>query len=290
MVLEKFKIFGLFYFKENKSPPKNNSKSIIYNNITRQREIFSFNQIKKNNSFFYRINSHFIKFFIIRYILFILPIKAVSDINPENYIILKIDFRGEQQIFSDEYDLDKCKPYRIYIDDIAQVLRKKKLLVKSKDRIIKIEWVNSCQNLTYMFANLQNIESIELYNMIHPSGVNMSYMFYNCQKLQSFSFNGSKTNYEIKDVTKMFYNCLSLISVSFQNSYLTNNINMSYMFYNCQKINEIKFAYPMKVNDMRKMFYNCFSLKSIDLTKFSQTLNTNHNVNMSYLFYNCFNL
>ena len=61
MVLEKCGVFGLFYFKENKSSPKKNSRSGVYINNTLKRKIFSDNQIKENNSIFSRINSQIIK-------------------------------------------------------------------------------------------------------------------------------------------------------------------------------------------------------------------------------------
>ena len=225
------------------------------------------------------------------YILFSLPRKIKSYNTPENYIILKVGGIGEQQIISDLYDIDKFKPYRIFINEELQIMRDKKVPIKSINDIIKIEWLKTNPNLTYMFADLKNIETIILNNMLNSNNNNLSYMFYNCLNLKNFTYIGPKTIYcNIKDTSKMFYNCFSLISASFYNYYQANDINMSYMFYNCQKLNKYSLASSNKVNDMRYMFYKCYSLESIDLSKFSLSDNAKDGVNISYLFYDCYYL
>jgi len=69
----------------------------------------------------------------------------------------------------------------------------------------------------------------------------------------------------------------------------TNNIyNLSYMFQNCEQIEEIQFINfkTDKVTHMNNMFENCFSLIKLDLSSFI----TNKVIDISKMFYNCKNL
>ena len=83
-----------------------------------------------------------------------------------------------------------------------------------------------------MFANLNNIYSASVRNMLNNSYTNFSYMFYNCEKLLHFSY---YSDYAYKkpfpETTKMFYNCISLLNFTFKNYYTPSNQNMSYKFY-----------------------------------------------------------
>ena len=240
--------------------PKHNYNKI--NNYKRKKIIIR-NQIETKEIIFNKMNLLFIKeknFLLFAYLIFIVIEKVVSYTTPVNYVILQVGGIGYQQIFSKEYDLDNYKPYKIYINNKLQILRKKQIFVESIDNIIKLEWTHTYPNLAYMFTNLQSITSIYINNMLNISGSNISHMFYNCKNLQEFIYNNTNNNILIKDASKMFYNC--------------------------EKLNNILFISDLIVNDMNSMFYNCFSLKSIDLSIFNQLIN----VNISYFFYNCYNL
>ena len=63
----------------------------------------------------------FINFLLIEFILCFLPKKVLSTVFT---ITLKIDEIGDQQIFSDLYDLDQFYPYRIFVNDQVQILRR----------------------------------------------------------------------------------------------------------------------------------------------------------------------
>ena len=232
------------------------------------------------------IFSYLIEFLIVNYILFKLPKTAFLIKSPDSYIKLETIDTGEQQIFSKDYDINKFYPYRIFINGRVHILRDKKVFLENNNRIIMLEWNNTNPNLSYMFANLQSIQSVYLNNIFNESLNNLSYMFYNCKNLRTFAYSNSKNNFEIVDTTKMFYNCISLTSLSFENNYTANNINMSYMFYNCHKLNEIYFASTMIVNNIKEIFSNCYSLKTIDLSNFQSIIE----IDASQLFYNCHNL
>jgi surface protein len=116
----------------------------------------------------------------------------------------------------------------------------------------------------------------------------MTRTFYNCTNLNSLIL-GSNIFY-IKTTKEMFYNCSNLISFNFSSIKSTENtfIDMSYMFYNCQKLESIispSDAQSISINNMKYMFYNCESIKEIDLTGFNSSIS--NPIDMSYLFYNC---
>ena len=61
------------------------------------------------------------------------------------------------------------------------------------------------------------------------SFINMSYMFSDCSSLTSLNLSNFNTN-NVKDMSYMFFNCSSLISLNLSN-FNTNNVkNMKYMF------------------------------------------------------------
>ena len=62
-------------------------------------------------------------------------------------------------------------------------------------------------------------------------------------------------------------------------------IDMSYMFYGCNNLNNIDISsfITYNVTDMSYMFYGCNNLKSLDLSK----LDRKNITNMSYMFYDC---
>ena len=164
--------------------PKHNYNKT--NNYKRKKIIIR-NQIETKEIIFNKMHLLFIKeknFLLFAYLIFILIEKVVSYTTPVNYVILQVGGIGYQQIFSKEYDLDNYKPYKIYINNKLQILRKKQIFVESIDDIIKLEWTHTYPNIAYMFANLQSITSIYISNMLDISGSNISYMFYNCKNLQ----------------------------------------------------------------------------------------------------------
>ena len=184
------------------------------------------------------------------------------------------------------------------------------------------------RNMSYMFYNCQNLESIsstkeiiyinDMRNMfyncyslisfdinnfrslsnnedINNQYVDVSYMFYNCSSLSDFIF--PNNDFYVKDMNNMFYNCSSLKSINL-NSFKSNSdlpINMSQLFYNCQQLERIDGNYKnFYFSDAREMFFNCVSLKDIITNNISQDTEIyiihNNNINMSKMFYNCHSL
>ena len=181
------------------------------------------------------------------------------------------------------------------------------------------------RNMSYMFYNCNNLNSISLANNIKYVN-DMQYMFYNCISLQSIQLNQFETNsctncyidishlfynckqlknidfnhdFCVKDINSMFYNCESLLSVdidSFKSSHLYH-INMSYLFYNCLNLNTIKGNFSnFFISDTRNMFYNCKSLRykvfdtDDNIFIYINNIDSDMKLNMSKMFYNCENI
>ena len=265
----------------------NDSRLLFHTSKSLKRRIISHYKINKYAFNFYYIFSSVINILLIEFILFLLPKKVLCIITYDNFIKINLVENGMQQIFSDLYDINLFYPFRIYVNEKVQILREtRKIFIGSKDDTITIVWKDGLSNLAYMFANIQSIKKITINNLFNLEA-NTSHMFYNCQKLESFNYNGTGNN-QIIDATKMFYNCYSLTSVSFGGNYTANNINMQYMFYNCYNLNLFSFSSQMSVNDMKGMLYNCYSIESVNLSNFNSSYYSK--VNVSYLFYNCYNL
>ena len=114
-------------------------------------------------------------------------------------------------------------------------------------------------------------------------------MFYNCKKLNYITFNSIIKSFGIKDIENMFYNCLELSSANLKHLKVikSNSFNMSYLFYNCQKIKSIEFNNDdFNISDTRMMFYNCKELISLNLIPFY----TYDEINMTKMFYNCYQI
>ena len=242
----------------------------------------TFKSNKKINHHFFGNKNKFNDFFIFKFILFFIQNILFSY---SLYINIKVNDIGNQQIFSDIFDIEAYKPNKILVNSEGQILREKKVYVYSTNDIIKIEWynLNLNLNLMYMFANVKSITSIEIDSQSTLS-FNISHMFYNCINLQKFS--AINNNLNVSDMSYAFYNCHSMSSFSFQRIKFSFYIDMSYIFYNCSKLNIINYYENIRVSDMKYSFYNCTSLSSIILSNFK----TENCVDLSYAFYNCHTL
>ena len=91
------------------------------------------------------------------------------------------------------------------------------------------------------------------------TSLNMSKMFYNCKSIQSITLTNRNSYFYPNDVNSMFYNCNSLKSLYLKYFYITNVVNMSYMFYNNSSLHslpDISKWDTKNVTNMNSMFYN----------------------------------
>ena len=90
----------------------------------------------------------------------------------------------------------------------------------------------------------------------------------------------------------MFFKCYNIqeSDLPMYNGNTNYYINMTRMFYNCNKANTIIFKENTKTyfpNDIHEMFYNCTSLLGLDL---ENIIKSDYIYDMSYSFYNCSNM
>ena len=133
----------------------------------------------------------------------------------------------------------------------------------------------SCQN---MFADLENVISIDLKNFYTDNTMNFGYMFQNCINLENLNISNLDTS-KATYVGSLFMNCKSLKELDVSHFDTSNVSNMSSMFNNCSNLENINLGNfnTNKVLDMNYMFYNNSKLLTLDLSSFDTSLVTNTN-------------
>ena len=141
-------------------------------------------------------------------------------------------------------------------------------------------------DMSYMFYNCFSLKSINLENFITGDilYINISYLFYNCTRINSITFNSTYKSFGIEKIDYMFYNCSNLTQIKLNHLKTDNDLNMSYLFYNCKNLTSVKLLNDyIKILDTREMFYNCIELTSLNFFPHQ----TSEEINMTKMFYNC---
>ena len=88
-----------------------------------------------------------------------------------------------------------------------------------------------------------------------------------------------KSNLKLISLASMFYNCKKINKIKFIKINTNNVIDMSYMFYYCEYLSELDLTgfNTNNVTDMSNMFSDCYNLSDLNLSSF----NTNDVINMS---------
>ena len=212
-------------------------------------------------------------------------LSSIKNTSQDRYIAIKVNTAGENQIISNEYS---HFPSTVYVGNTRVTLNNRKISVSSTDQLIKLRWSShTFDNYSKMFKGLTNIVYAEIYEMFYDSdnGINLSYMFCGCTNLRSMASDDSYIEY-ISSMEGMFSGCTSLTSVNLERFLsVSYYINLSYMFYNCQRLTYIRFFhfYYIRVSNAREMFYNCISLGSFTFKPY----HTSSPINMNKMFYNC---
>ena len=148
---------------------------------------------------------------------------------------------------------------------------------------------------SYLFAYLENIESLDLSGLDTSKVTTMNNMFDNCKKITSldlssfdtsnvtsmssmFSSNESLTSLDlssfdtsnVEEMTSMFYDCESLINLDVSNFNTSKVTEMSSMFEYCGSLTSLNLSNfdTSKVRSMVQMFYGCTNLTSLDIRNF----------------------
>ena len=113
-----------------------------------------------------------------------------------------------------------------------------------------------------------------------------SHFFSNCNYLQSVSFYKINISSAATNMSAFYNNCSNLTDAYFNHLNIDTSqvTDMSYMFYGCERIENIDLSYfnTSQVTDMSYMFYDCMELKTLNISNFYVSDRTILN-NMFYL-------
>ena len=102
--------------------------------------------------------------------------------------------------------------------------------------------------------------------------------------IKSLNLNKWKVN-DRTDLQGLFVNCVDIESIYVDEWNTCNVIDMSYMFYGCKSLVEIRlFKNVSNVLNFSNMFYNCLNLKYVSNIENWNVLKANL---FTYMFYNC---
>ena len=245
-------------------------------NIKKNQNIPIIKKIRFNQRYSFIIN-----FILFEFILILLPKRVWSD---EHYIEITVNKAGYNQILSDEYE--GILPSEVQVNDVNTFIINKKVYVESVFDTIYLKFDRTISDFFYMFNNLETISSVKMYYMFGKDN-NFAYMFNNCHNLRTFTYETYYSiSYTIKDMKGMFYNCHSLQSFKFHDLYMNYNqtsIGHSTDYrgypisYTIYHYHDIDFSY---------MFYNCYNLKEVDSDE-----NVYRNIiSVEKMFFNCSSL
>ena len=142
-------------------------------------------------------------------------------------------------------------------------------------------------DMTSMFRDCMNLESLDVSNFNTANVTSMRFMFSWCRYLKSLdvsNFNTANVTY----MDGMFHACLSLTSLDVSKFNTQNVTDMSSMFSGCSSLTSLdvsKFN-TQNVTNMSGMFDGCSSLTSLDVSNF----NTTGVTSMQAMFANCASL
>lgn len=138
--------------------------------------------------------------------------------------------------------------------------------------------------MQYMFANCENLKSLDLSCFNTPSVTSFAGMFWGCQHLEKIVLDGFDTS-QATNLKSMFYDCYRLESLDLS-SFVTSKVtDMSYMFRTCRSLKELDLSSfdTAMVKNMKAMFNGCVLLEDLNISSFD----TSSVANMSWMFRNC---
>ena len=140
------------------------------------------------------------------------------------------------------------------------------------------------EDSSYLFANLTNLQSINLTNLDTPGTKYMAYMFYNCNKLNNLDVSNFNTT-NVISMQSMFDMLRSITNLDLKNFNTSKVTNMAWMFSSTDNLTNLNISSfnTSNVKTMRGMFTNAESLINLDLSSF----NTSKVNNMYAMFNTC---
>ena len=141
---------------------------------------------------------------------------------------------------------------------------------------------SSAANMTGLFYNCYNLESLDLINFDTSSVTLMKWMFFHCYSLKSIKFPEIFNTSKVENMYSMFSGCKSLTYLNLSSFDTLKITDMSFMFQNCLSLKylDIPNFNPSNLKSMIQMFYNMSSL--IYLNIFSLDINDETKTNLSF--------
>lgn len=128
------------------------------------------------------------------------------------------------------------------------------------ERIDHIPDTSQVTDMSWMFANCNDLKSVNLADLDTSQVTNMRNMFSSCKALTSLDLSNLDTS-QVTNMSYMFNDCRQLISLDASNLDTSKVTNMIKLFYDCEKLKTVNlFGWDMsKCNDQRMMFGTTYS-------------------------------
>ncbi len=154
---------------------------------------------------------------------------------------------------------------------------------------VNVENLNMSEatSTAWMFANCSSLTKLKVDNWDLSNVTNMFNMFGGCEKLSSLNVSKWDTS-KVTVMTSVFDHCKSLNKINVKNWDVSNVTVTEFMFYNCEKLRSLDLHKwdTSNVTNMFEMFGRCYSLNFINVKGWD----TSNVINMSGLFVCNFNL
>jgi len=129
----------------------------------------------------------------------------------------------------------------------------------------------SLDNMAYMFNYCKNLKSVDFKNIDTEKVTDMSGMFQNCEQLEKLDLTNFCT-LNVSSLNCMFNDCYNLKSIKFSQKFNTDKVLfMNYLFFGCEKMEELDLSYfsinNYNYKEMENMFEGCDKLKKIFVNK-----------------------
>ena len=132
--------------------------------------------------------------------------------------------------------------------------------------------MSEVQSMKKLFKNCQKLKEIKGFDKLEVNKiVDMTSMFENCFELESLDLSNFNTS-KVHSMREMFKNCEKLREIKgFNNIIISNpiNINTEYIFENCLELENIDLSIfkIFDYNTLEVIFYNCKKLKEFEYLK-----------------------
>ena len=212
---------------------------------------------EKGKNCYIKSNKHFIN--LLKYIsLFSMFITTYHNfrnlINLSSEINLVIRGSGNQSLLNDSFYIE---PSEVFVNGILRDSCKMFCELENEVNNVTLIFNTSIESCEIMFAELDNIIKIDLFNFDFSIVTSMAFMFKNLANLEKINFGNINTS-SVIDMRGVFYNCTKLEILDLSNFDTSLATTMEEMLYNCTNLISIDLSNlnTKKVQTMRRLIYN----------------------------------